>query len=343
MAVIAVQHSAVAGGLSPTWSAAAPAGDSFGPNTAAQTLLARNQGATPIIVTVPTVTACNEGVQHPQAFTVAAAGLAPMLLGTFAAQFYNDASGNVNWTYSTTVAPPPGVPTAALLPSAYGLGVGVYRYQVTIVNASGETTGNLELAITTTTGNQVVKLDGLPTGAAGTTQRKLYRTSVGGAAGSEKLLATIADNTTTTFTDSVPDSLLGAAIPTSNTAAVPAPGAAAVATAAGTTLGVGVYRYQITFTNAGGETNGGVEFTITTTTNNTNVSMTSIPLGPSGTTNRRIYRTAVGGAAGTEKLLTTIADNTTTTFTDNIADGSLGAAIPTTNVANVLQVAVTAP
>ena len=65
MAIISIQHTAVAGGLNPTWSAAAPAGDSFGTNTGAQTLLARNQGATPIIITVPTVIACSEGFQHP--------------------------------------------------------------------------------------------------------------------------------------------------------------------------------------------------------------------------------------------------------------------------------------
>ena len=182
-----------------------------------------------------------------------------MLLGTFLAQFYNDANGNVNWTYSTTVQPPPGVPTAALLPSAYGLGVGTYRYQVTFVNAAGETTGNLELVIATTTGNQIVKLDGLPLGLAGTTQRRLWRTSVGGAAASEKLLATIADNTTQSFTDSVPDSLLGVAIPTSNTAAVPAPGGATVVAGAAGALS-GVYRCQVTYVNAGGETIGGVEF-----------------------------------------------------------------------------------
>jgi hypothetical protein len=112
------------------------------------------------------------------------------------------------------------------------------------------------------------------------------------------------------------------------------PGVASVATAAGTTLGVGLYRYQITFV-AGGETAGGTEFTITTTTSNTNVAMTAIPTGAAGTTGRKIYRTQVGGATGTERLLGTLAGNITTTFTDNIADAAIVAAtvVPTVSTA----------
>jgi hypothetical protein len=54
-----------------------------------------------------------------------------------------------------------------------------------------------------------------------------------------------------------------------------------------------------------------------------------LPIGYTGTTQRRLYRTV---ASGTDlKLLTTISDNTTLTYTDNIADGSLGASIPATN------------
>jgi hypothetical protein len=56
------------------------------------------------------------------------------------------------------------------------------------------------------------------------------------------------------------------------------------------------------------------------------VNLTAIPLGPTGTVRRYIYRTAAGNAlVGPWLLLTTIEDNTTTTYLDNIADGSLGA------------------
>jgi hypothetical protein len=69
------------------------------------------------------------------------------------------------------------------------------------------------------------------------------------------------------------------------------------------------------------------------------VSLTSIPTGPSGTTGRRIYRTVVGGSS--LLLVTTLGDNTTTTYTDSTADGSLGAAAPSSNTAALNQCTVT--
>lgn len=103
--------------------------------------------------------------------------------------------------------------------------------------------------------------------------------------------------------------------------------------ATGTTLGVGVYQYKVTFVNAQGETTGGATGSVTTSSGTTNVALTVIPLGPGGTIARNIYRTAVGGS--TFKLLHQLADNTTTTYTDSTADGSLGATIPSTNTASV--------
>lgn len=56
------------------------------------------------------------------------------------------------------------------------------------------------------------------------------------------------------------------------------------------------------------------------------VSLASIPLGGAGTTARKVYRTAAG--ATPLKLLTTLADNSTTTLTDSASDGALGATAP---------------
>ena len=128
-----------------------------------------------------------------------------------------------------------------------------------------------------------------------------------------------------------------------NTGAIAAPGVATAALAAGTELGIGQYRYRWTFVTesnlisgtADGETPGGTEYTITTTGGNQRVSHTAIPLGPAGTIKRRLYRTLVGGATNTEKLVTTLNDNTTTAYTDLIVDGALGAAYPTTDSAAV--------
>lgn len=97
--------------------------------------------------------------------------------------------------------------------------------------------------------------------------------------------------------------------------------------AAGTTLGIGQYIYVYTYANADGETLASPTFSITTTSGNQKVNLTGITVGPTGTTARKVYRTAVGGGVNL-KLLTTIADNVTTTFADTVADGSLGAAPP---------------
>jgi hypothetical protein len=65
------------------------------------------------------------------------------------------------------------------------------------------------------------------------------------------------------------------------------------------------------------------------------VGLSGIAVGPSGTTSRKVYRTAAGGSQ--LKLLTTIADNTTTTYTDNTPDGSLGANAPTSDTSGLSQ------
>jgi hypothetical protein len=67
------------------------------------------------------------------------------------------------------------------------------------------------------------------------------------------------------------------------------------------------------------------------------VAIAGVALGPTGTTSRKVYRTTAGGAQ--LKLLTTIADNTTTTYTDAIADGSLGADVPTSDTSGLATVA----
>lgn len=98
----------------------------------------------------------------------------------------------------------------------------------------------------------------------------------------------------------------------------------------------GAYRYAVTFVTAAGETQIGPETTFTLT--NQQGSLTGIPVGSatSGVTARKIYRTVAGGGSGTEKLVATISDNTTTTFTDNVADGSLGANAPTSDTSAVV-------
>lgn len=115
----------------------------------------------------------------------------------------------------------------------------------------------------------------------------------------------------------------------------PAPGAITCALASPAVAGNvdnGAHRYCATFVTADGETQAGAisaAVTVADKTTNGKVSLTAIPLGGALVTSRKLYRTAAGGS--TYLLLTTIADNTTTTYTDNIADSALGAEAPATN------------
>jgi parallel beta-helix repeat protein len=113
------------------------------------------------------------------------------------------------------------------------------------------------------------------------------------------------------------------------------PGALTVGTpSAGGAVTIGTHSYKVTFVTANGETTGGtVSSQVNVTTGGTQtVPLTAIPTGPAGTTQRKIYRT-VAGDTGNYLLLTTLADNSTTTYNDTTADGSLGAAAPASNTA----------
>lgn len=114
----------------------------------------------------------------------------------------------------------------------------------------------------------------------------------------------------------------------------PAPGVVTVALAGAGAGNVdnGAHRYRCTFVTADGETEGGdisAAVTVADKTTNGKVALTGIPLGGSFVTSRKLYRTAAGGS--TYFLLATVANNTATTYTDNIADASLGAGIPAVN------------
>jgi hypothetical protein len=65
--------------------------------------------------------------------------------------------------------------------------------------------------------------------------------------------------------------------------------------------------------------------------------LTQIPIGPPLVTARKIYR------GPSWRLVDTIANNTTTTYTDTKAEASLGAAVPATNTAVANRVTVTMP
>lgn len=137
---------------------------------------------------------------------------------------------------SLILAPPllaPANTTALATATGTGLSVGQYYYAVTYVTgyinskgqlyASGETAVSPMVAITTTTGNQQVTINSIPTSSANpnpVVARRIYRTQVGQSNSTVnlRLVATILNNSQTNYTDSAPDSSIvgNTNAPTSN-------------------------------------------------------------------------------------------------------------------------------
>lgn len=94
----------------------------------------------------------------------------------------------------------------------------------------------------------------------------------------------------------------------------------------------GLHSWLVTFVTGAGETNGGTNSTPLNVIGGSPpvgsiVNLTAVPLGPVGTTSRKIYRT-ISGNTGAFLFVGTIANNTVTSFADNIADSALGAPAP---------------
>lgn len=81
---------------------------------------------------------------------------------------------------------------------------------------------------------------------------------------------------------------------------------------------VGPVYYAITYVTAGGEEVVG-SISNTVNPNNKRVDL-FLPVGYAGTLTRKVYRTSAGGSI--LKLLTSIGDNTTTSYTDNTLDSA---------------------
>lgn len=233
-----------------------------------------------------------------------------------------------------------------------------YSYKYTFKNGSFETTPSAKSNDFTTgpgpsTSNRCGRMarSGLQSGPAGF-DRQFYRTAANGSTwklmpgGSDGF-----DNDNANFLlDSQTDGSLGADAPSSNTAAYRSASVSVVASSNALVTNIRVYR-----TAAGGSTFKKVADIANTTGTYTDTTadgslgstelgaatalylaadLTGIAIGPTGTTQRKVYRTAVNGS--TYGLLTTIANNTGTTYTDTTADGSLGAAPPVTDTSGLV-------
>lgn len=227
-----------------------------------------------------------------------------------------------------------------------------YEYATTFVTSIGETTispTSLNSRNVTTLGVQTIEVTQLPLGDANVTARNLYRRR----SGTDFLkIATIANNTQTTYTDSASDASLGGSPPASSTAylqrialsSIPIGDARVTSrkvyrTAAGgsqlkllTTIGDNV---TTTFNDTLTDASLGANVPVVNTATANRIALSAIQLGATAVTARKVYRTVAGGSQ--LKLLTTIADNTTTTYADSTADGSLGVNVPTSDASGLAQ------
>ena len=91
----------------------------------------------------------------------------------------------------------------------------------------------------------------------------------------------------------------------------------------------GDYQYKVTYVNSNLVEGDVSDETSTITVSSQNIILTGIPTAPQshGVSSRNIYRTEAGGT--TFKRVATISDNSTTTYEDATADGSLGVTAPT--------------
>ncbi|MDA1013146.1 MAG: DUF4347 domain-containing protein, partial [Planctomycetota bacterium] len=224
--------------------------------------------------------------------------------------------------------------------SAGSLPEGVYRYKVTFVNGTKGTESNASepLTIEVTGGMHDVNLTKIPLGPAGTTARKIYRTPAGGSL--YGFIQSIDDNTSTTFTDSFPDPEI---LPRHPSSRLPAPnvnGASAVPAEAVSEAPVAsfkagdTYQYKVSFVISGNETPASDAFGLANplVAGQAEVLLKDLPLGPTGTTARRLYRTDSTGNASSFKLVTTISNNVVTTFADSVADSDRSTPLPTTGL-----------
>lgn len=124
---------------------------------------------------------------------------------------------NGNVTSQNVVATAPTVGTAT---AGGAVTAGTHQYKVVFLYATGERSlaSPASSVITVVTNTQTVPLTNIITGNSSVVAREIYRTAAGGS--SYLLLATISDNTTTTYSDIITDASLSNAEPFSSGAVV---------------------------------------------------------------------------------------------------------------------------
>lgn len=195
---------------------------------------------------------------------------------------------------------------------------GVHQCFYTFVDNSGLETGPSPIqTIEVTAGNKLTWT--VETGPANnTSMRKLYRKSPGST--DFKLVGLLNDNTTTTFTDNIADNLMGELQKIKYAVLNPPSSAPSLVSQSSGNLSAGKHACFYTFVDYNGNESAKSPISEINISANYKIQWT-VSVGPVGTTQRKLYRKSPG--SGDFKLVTTINDNTTTTFVDNVVDGSL--------------------
>jgi len=237
--------------------------------------------------------------------------------------------GTSNSVVTVTPAPTASL-TATNITGTGALSAGTYLYVVTFVSSAGESYAGPASAAVTAAATSYNQLSLIPTSPTGATSRNIYRTRANG--GSYLLAATINDNSTTSYNDTLADTSLGTTfsfVAQFSTASFMPPPATPLtptnAAAGGGQLGAGYYYYAVTYVTSAGETNGGPIIYCASVATSTDT-LTNIPIGPSGVLYRNIYRSTVQSSnliTPPLYFLTTISDNVTVVYVDNLSDVSL--------------------
>ena len=234
---------------------------------------------------------------------------------------------NVTTTYQS--GPVSDAALGAAMPTSNTTGTGGliqgawYAWAVTYMTSNGETplgpwSGQWQVP----TDIDQMQLSAIPIGSAQVVARRIYRTTYEGTAWSAyKLVATLNDNSTTTYLDTKTNAQLGAQAPSNNTTG-----------GGGLVPGV-AYAWLVTFVTTGTNETVAGPWTgwITMPADCDVAALTSIPISADGrVTKRKLYR--VANLDSIWRLEATISDNTTSTFTSTKNDGALtGSGLPPTN------------
>lgn len=228
----------------------------------------------------------------------------------------------------------PTAPTTALSGGSGTMTAGAHTAAITFYTEYGETTigasGTARTTIVASAGDIV--LTAIPPDPMGLAiGRKVY-VSKAGTTTPLYYVGTITDNTTTTFTITVPDTSLSWASPAANTAfssklqAPTVPTLATTTTAGSNTNGTHVI--ACSFITALGETAVGVVTGAQTVSSNYKLLVTAVPVDTTGqATGRNIYMSKAGTISPLYLVSNgspTIADNVTQTYLIDIADATLG-------------------